>query len=95
MKVRSATPNDVSLIVSFIQKKSEFDQNIGAFSSVLQVSARDAVDVVNARTRFALEWCGHQRSQQWHATNDLRHGRNLKFRQPTVYSNQFVIRRRN
>ncbi|PMB41692.1 GNAT family N-acetyltransferase [Fischerella thermalis CCMEE 5205] len=38
MKVRSATPNDVSLIFSFIQKKSEFDRNIGAFSGVLRVS---------------------------------------------------------
>ncbi|PSB15901.1 N-acetyltransferase [Phormidesmis priestleyi ULC007] len=38
MKVRSATVNDVSLILSFIQKKSEFDRSIGAFSGVLQVS---------------------------------------------------------
>ena len=38
MKVRSATPDDVSLIFSFIQKKSEFDRNVGAFSGVLQVS---------------------------------------------------------
>jgi GNAT superfamily N-acetyltransferase len=38
MKVRSATADDVSLIVSFIQKKSEFDRNIGAFSGVLRVS---------------------------------------------------------
>lgn len=38
MNVRSATPDDVSLIFSFIQKKSEFDRNIGAFSGVLQVS---------------------------------------------------------
>lgn len=38
MKVRSATPADVSLIFSFIQKKSEFDRNIGAFSGVIQVS---------------------------------------------------------
>lgn len=38
MKVRSATLDDVSLILSFIQKKSEFDRNIGAFSGVLQVS---------------------------------------------------------
>jgi GNAT superfamily N-acetyltransferase len=38
MKVRSATPNDVSLVFSFIQKKSEFDRNIGAFSGELQVS---------------------------------------------------------
>lgn len=38
MLVRTATPNDVSLIFSFIQKKAEFDRNIGAFSGVLQVS---------------------------------------------------------
>jgi GNAT superfamily N-acetyltransferase len=38
MKVRSATLDDVSLIFSFIQKKSEFDRNIGAFSGGLQVS---------------------------------------------------------
>ena len=38
MKVRAATSKDVSLIFSFIQKKSEFDRNIGAFSGVLQVS---------------------------------------------------------
>jgi GNAT superfamily N-acetyltransferase len=38
MKIRSANLNDVSLIFSFIQKKSEFDRNIGAFSGVLQVS---------------------------------------------------------
>jgi GNAT superfamily N-acetyltransferase len=38
MNVRSATVDDVSLIFSFIQKKSEFDRNIGAFSGVLQVS---------------------------------------------------------
>lgn len=38
MKIRSATPDDVALIFSFIQKKSEFDRHIGAFSGVLQVS---------------------------------------------------------
>jgi GNAT superfamily N-acetyltransferase len=38
MKVRSANPNDVSLIFSFIQKKAEFDRNIGAFSGELRVS---------------------------------------------------------
>lgn len=38
MDIRSATPEDVSLIFSFIQKKAEFDRNIGAFSGVLQVS---------------------------------------------------------
>lgn len=38
MKVRPATPDDVPLIFSFIEKKSEFDRNIGAFSGVLRVS---------------------------------------------------------
>ncbi len=38
MKVRTPTADDVSLIFSFIQKKSEFDRNIGAFSGVLRVS---------------------------------------------------------
>ncbi|NJR53008.1 MAG: GNAT family N-acetyltransferase [Leptolyngbyaceae cyanobacterium CSU_1_3] len=38
MKVRSATPDDVSVIFSFIQKKAEFDRNIGAFSGTLQTS---------------------------------------------------------
>lgn len=49
MKVRSATPDDVSLIFSFIQKKSEFDRNIGAFSGVLTVS-EDKLD----RTLFGV-----------------------------------------
>lgn len=38
MRVRTAIPDDVSLILSFIKKKAEFDRNIGAFSGVLQVS---------------------------------------------------------
>ncbi len=38
IKVRSATPEDVSLIFSFIHKKSEFDRKIGAYSGVLTVS---------------------------------------------------------
>jgi GNAT superfamily N-acetyltransferase len=38
MKVKAATPNDVAVIFSFIQKKAEFDRNIGAFSKVLQTS---------------------------------------------------------
>jgi GNAT superfamily N-acetyltransferase len=38
MNIRSATPNDVSLIFSFIQKKAEFDRGVGAFSGVLQVT---------------------------------------------------------
>jgi GNAT superfamily N-acetyltransferase len=38
MKVRIANPDDVSLIFSFIQKKAEFDCNIGAFSGILQTT---------------------------------------------------------
>ncbi|MGB3189802.1 MAG: GNAT family N-acetyltransferase [Limnoraphis sp.] len=38
MNVRCATIDDVLLILSFIQKKSEFDRNIGAFLGVLRVS---------------------------------------------------------
>lgn len=38
LKIRPATPDDVSLIFSFITKKSKFDRNIGAYSGVLQVT---------------------------------------------------------
>jgi GNAT superfamily N-acetyltransferase len=38
MQVRTATPDDISLIFAFIQKKAEFDRQIGAFSGLLQVS---------------------------------------------------------
>jgi GNAT superfamily N-acetyltransferase len=38
MEVRSTIPDDVAVIFSFIQKKAEFDRNIGAFSGILQTS---------------------------------------------------------
>lgn len=38
MKIRPAKPNEVSLILSFIQKKSEFDRKIGAYFGVLKVT---------------------------------------------------------
>ena len=38
MKVRFANVDDVSLIYSFIQKKSEFDRNINAFLGQLKTS---------------------------------------------------------
>lgn len=38
MNIRAATIEDVPLIFSFIQKKSEFDRSMGAFSGVLQLS---------------------------------------------------------
>jgi GNAT superfamily N-acetyltransferase len=53
MKVRSAVLNDVSLIYSFIQKKSEFDRNIGAFSGVLQVSEVKIHKTLFGRIPFA------------------------------------------
>jgi GNAT superfamily N-acetyltransferase len=38
MNIRAASIDDVPLIFSFIQKKSEFDRHIGAYTGVLQVS---------------------------------------------------------
>ncbi|WP_414578893.1 N-acetyltransferase family protein [Anabaena sp. CCY 9402-a] len=38
MRVRPATIDDISLIFAFIQKKSEFDRSVGAYSGVLQVT---------------------------------------------------------
>lgn len=38
MKIRPANRNDIPLILSFIQRKAQFDRDIGAFSGVLQVS---------------------------------------------------------
>jgi GNAT superfamily N-acetyltransferase len=38
IKIRSAVVDDIPLIFSFIQKKSEFDCHIGAYSGVLQVT---------------------------------------------------------
>jgi hypothetical protein len=38
MNIRAATPNDVPLIFTFIQKKAAFDRDIGAFSGVLQTN---------------------------------------------------------
>ncbi len=53
MKVRSATPDDIPLIFSFIQKKSEFDQSIGVFSGVLQVSEEKIRKTLFGITPFA------------------------------------------
>jgi GNAT superfamily N-acetyltransferase len=53
MKVRVATPNDVSLIVSFIHKKSEFDRNIDAFSIILRVSEEKVSKTVFGTIPFA------------------------------------------
>ncbi|MDZ7958342.1 MAG: GNAT family N-acetyltransferase [Aulosira sp. DedQUE10] len=53
MKIRTATPDDVSLIFSFIKKKAEFDRNIGAFSGVLLVSEAKIHQTVFGAIAFA------------------------------------------
>jgi GNAT superfamily N-acetyltransferase len=53
MKVRSATSDDVSLIFSFIQKKAEFDRNIGAFSGILQVSENKIRKILFGKIPFS------------------------------------------
>jgi len=53
MKVRSATKDDVSLIFSFIQKKAEFDKNIGAFSGVLQATEDKILKILFGNVPFS------------------------------------------
>ena len=53
MKIRSANPNDVSLILSFIQKKSEFDRKIGAFSGELKVSEEKILKTIFREIPFS------------------------------------------
>lgn len=53
MKIRPATVKDVSLIFSFIEKKSEFDRNIGAFSGVLRVSEDKIRQTLFGKVPFA------------------------------------------
>jgi GNAT superfamily N-acetyltransferase len=64
MKIRPATPDDGSLIFSFIQKKSEFDRQIGAFSGVLQVSEDKIRKTLFGTIPFAYvlfaEYSGHE-----------------------------------
>ncbi|MBD1846248.1 GNAT family N-acetyltransferase [Cyanobacteria bacterium FACHB-63] len=53
MNVRSATPNDVSLIFSFIRKKAEFDRDVGAFSGVLQSTENKIRNTLFGESPFA------------------------------------------
>lgn len=53
MKVRFANPDDVSLILSFIKKKAEFDRNIGAFSGSLKVSEQKIRKTIFGEIPFA------------------------------------------
>lgn len=85
MLVRTATPNDVSLIFSFIQKKAEFDRNIGAFSGVLRVSEAKIRKTLFSTVPFAYvlfaETLGHPRGKTWSKLVSLRRAplRNLFF----------------
>jgi GNAT superfamily N-acetyltransferase len=53
MKVRIANPDDVSLIFSFIQKKAEFDRNIGAFSGILQTTEEKTRKTIFGKIPFS------------------------------------------
>jgi GNAT superfamily N-acetyltransferase len=53
MQIRFATRDDVSLIFSFIQKKAEFDRDIGAFSGVLQVTEDKILKILFGIVPFA------------------------------------------
>jgi GNAT superfamily N-acetyltransferase len=53
MKIRPANPNDTSLIFSFIQRKAQFDRDIGAFSGVLQVSPEKISKTLFGKIPFA------------------------------------------
>lgn len=55
MKVRTGTIDDVSLIFSFIQKKSEFDRKIGAFSGVLGVSEDKILKTLFEEIPFSID----------------------------------------
>jgi GNAT superfamily N-acetyltransferase len=53
MNVRIATPDDVALIFSFIQKKAAFDRNIGAFSGILQTSEAKTYQTLFGKIPFS------------------------------------------
>ncbi|MEB3294577.1 MAG: GNAT family N-acetyltransferase [Synechococcales bacterium] len=53
MQVRPATQEDVPLIFSFIQKKAEFDRDLGAFSGVLQVTENKVFNILFGPIPFA------------------------------------------
>jgi GNAT superfamily N-acetyltransferase len=53
MLVRTAKPDDVPLIYSFMRKKAEFDRNIGAFSGVLRVSEAKILKILFSPIPFA------------------------------------------
>ena len=53
IKIRSARPDEVGLIYSFIQKKSEFDRSIGAYSGIIQTSEDKIRQTIFCENPFA------------------------------------------
>lgn len=53
VQIRSACVNDIGLIYSFIQKKSEFDRSIGAYSGIIQTSEDKIRQTIFSKNPFA------------------------------------------
>jgi GNAT superfamily N-acetyltransferase len=53
MRVRTATLEDVPLILAFIQKKAEFDRDIGAYNGILQVTEAKIREALFSAIPFA------------------------------------------
>ena len=53
IKIRCANLDDVSLIYSFIRKKSEFDRGIGAYSGTIQVTETKIRQTIFCSNPFA------------------------------------------
>ncbi len=51
--VRSAAPNEVTLVLSFIKKKAAFDRNMGSFSGTLQTSEEKVHQTILGPQPFA------------------------------------------
>ena len=54
VKIRFAVLNDTPLIFSFIQKKAEFDRNIGAYSGIIQTSEKKIEQTIFGNNPFAF-----------------------------------------
>ena len=51
--VRSAAPNEVTLVLSFIKKKAAFDRHMGSFSGILQTSEKKVHQTILGPQPFA------------------------------------------
>ena len=51
--VRSAAPNEVTVVLSFIKRKAAFDRNIGSFSGTLQTSEEKIHNTILGPKPFA------------------------------------------